>query len=52
MFGVPSKDQLAHARRPVQRDLLLAAVEDVDGAVAQVVARDQAAHAVRDDVDA
>ena len=45
------QDELAHPRGAVKRDPLLAAVEHVDRAVAQVIARDQPAHAVSDDVD-
>lgn len=45
--------QLAHARRAIARDQLVApAVEHVDSSVTKVVARDQTAHAVRDQVHA
>jgi hypothetical protein len=46
------QDELAHPGRAVKGNQLLASVEHVDRAIAQVVARDQAAHAVSDDVDA
>ena len=47
----PEQDQLAHARRPVQRDeLVAAALQHVDGAVAQVIPGDEPAHAVGDDI--
>ena len=46
------EDQLSHALGAVERDELRRTVEDIDGSVAQVVARHEPAHAVRDDVHA
>ncbi len=49
--GRTEQDDLAHARGAVVAHREVVAIQHVRGAVAQVVARGQPAHAVRDDID-